>query len=83
MTIAIIKMVEVDFLDEDSKVYKQTYAVFSYTLPCTDPKGKRTEGGGFPMFKIRGSYETVEECERRIKKLQGRCLFPYVRRGSR
>ena len=71
-------MTEVDFLDEDSKVYKQTYAVFSYTLPGADPKGKRTEGGSFPMFKIRGSYDTVEECERRIKKLQGEDAYFHM-----
>lgn len=59
-----------DFLDEDSQVYKQKYAVFSYTVPGADPKGKRREGGNFPMFKIRGSYETIEECEKRIKDLQ-------------
>lgn len=71
-------MTEVDFLDEDSKVYKQTYAVFSYTLPGVDPKGKRSEGGGFPMFKIRGSYDTVEECEQRIKKLQGEDAYFHM-----
>ena len=59
-----------DFLDEDSQVYKQKYAVFSYTIPKPDLKGKRTEGGNFPMFKIRGSYATQEECETRIKALQ-------------
>lgn len=60
-----------DFLDEDTKVNRQTYAIISYTLPKkADLKGKTLEGGSFPMLKIRGSYGSVEECEQRIKRLQ-------------
>lgn len=65
-------MTSIDYLDEDSPVNRQKYAVLSYTVsqPDTKGKGKDKQGGNFSMFKIRGSYDTIEECEARIKKLQ-------------
>lgn len=55
---------EQDFLDEDTPISSQKFFILSYTLPpasgSDDP----------PMFKMRGSFSSVEECERRIKRLQ-------------
>jgi hypothetical protein len=51
-----------DFLDEDAPISNQKFFVLSYILPNkpSDP----------PMFKVRGSTSTIEECEKRIKRLQ-------------
>jgi DNA-binding PadR family transcriptional regulator len=52
-----------DYLDEDRPMSNQQYAVISYILP-----GKNNEFT-VPMFKIRGSYKTVEDCQKKIESL--------------
>ena len=54
-----------DVLDEDKVIDNQRYAVLSYLLP--DPDKNELN---IPMIKIRGSYKTVEECQKRITYLQ-------------
>ncbi len=59
-----------DYLDEDQIINSQKYAILSYVLPSDDEKGKSNMSKATPMFKIRGSYSSIEDCESRIKKLQ-------------
>lgn len=63
-----------DYLDEDDVISNQKYAVLSYVLPSTNQsvkaKGKKLEGFETPMIKFRGAFSSIEECNRRIKKLQ-------------
>ena len=62
-----------DFLDEDSVINSQRYAIMSYILPNKpneDKKGKKPEFVGSPMVKFRGAYATVDDCHNRIVKLQ-------------
>jgi hypothetical protein len=54
---------EPDFLDEDAPISNQKFFVLSYVLP-KDPVKEQ------PLFKVRGSFSTIDECEKRIKKLQ-------------
>lgn len=58
-----------DFLDEDPAINSQKYVIISYLLPDQDSETSKSSGRS-PMLKIRGSYSTVEECSKRIKKLQ-------------
>jgi hypothetical protein len=53
---------EPDFLDEDNVIGNQKFFVLSYMLPA-NPEDQ-------PTLKVRGSFSTVEECEKRIKRLQ-------------
>lgn len=53
---------EPDFLDEDSVISNQKFFVLSYILP----KNSNDQ----PLFKVRGSFSCVEDCEKRIKRLQ-------------
>lgn len=53
-----------DVLTEDPPIRNQKYFVLSYVLP-EDNKGAK-----FPLFKMRGAYSSIEECEARVKKLQ-------------
>lgn len=52
----------VDYLDEDAMIASQQYFILSYILPTSDSQ--------YPMIKVRGSYATQEECQKRIKRLQ-------------
>lgn len=54
---------EPDYLDEDSVISNQKYFILSYVLP-KDPIKQQ------PLIKVRGSFSTIEECEKRIKRLQ-------------
>jgi hypothetical protein len=48
-----------DYLDEDPVISTQKYAILSYVL-----SEKR------PMIKVRGSFDSIDQCKARIKKLQ-------------
>lgn len=48
-----------DYLDEDPIISTQKYAILSYVLSDKNP-----------MIKFRGAFSSVEECQKRIKKLQ-------------
>lgn len=54
--------VEPDFLDEDTPISSQKFVILSYVLPKTLDQQ--------PVVKVRGSFPTVEDCEKRIKRLQ-------------
>jgi len=53
-----------DYLTEDSPVKNQNYFVLSYIVPDDDNEIKH------PVIKVRGSYKTQDECEKRIEKLK-------------
>lgn len=53
-----------DYLQEDPAVYNQKFFVMSYILP-----GNKNELE-YPVFKMRGAFNTIEECEARINKLK-------------
>jgi hypothetical protein len=52
-----------DYLDEDPLIERQNYFILSYLLPGAD------NNIDYPIFKVRGSYRTKEECSERIKML--------------
>jgi hypothetical protein len=53
-----------DFLDEDAPVRNQKYFVLSYLLPKDNNELETC------MIKVRGSFNTIEECSARIEKLK-------------
>lgn len=53
-----------DYLDEDPKISNQQFFILSYILP--ESSNELTH----PVFKVRGSYGTQEDCEKRIEKLK-------------
>lgn len=53
-----------DYLTEDAPVLGQNFFVLSYLLP------DETKGGRIPMIKVRGTYKTIEDCQRRIDSLK-------------
>lgn len=53
-----------DYLTEDRPIVGQNFFVLSYLLP------DETKGGRIPMIKVRGTYKTVEDCQRRIDSLK-------------
>lgn len=53
-----------DVLTEDPPIRNQKYFVLSYLVPGDDNAIK------YPIFKMRGAYSTIQECEKRIKTLQ-------------
>jgi hypothetical protein len=53
-----------DYLTEDSPILGQNFFVLSYLLP------DETKGGRIPMIKVRGTYKTIEDCQRRIDTLK-------------
>jgi DNA-binding PadR family transcriptional regulator len=53
-----------DYLDEDPKISNQQFFILSYILP------DKTNELHHPVIKIRGSYSTQEDCEKRIEKLK-------------
>jgi hypothetical protein len=53
-----------DYLQEDPPVYNQNFFVMSYLLPNSNNELE------FPVFKMRGAFKTVEECQTRINKLK-------------
>lgn len=54
-----------DFLDEDPVISNQKFFVMSYILP-EESKNELSN----PIIKVRGSYSTIEDCEKRIEKLK-------------
>ena len=54
-----------DYLDEDPVINSQKFFILSYILP----ENNKNELG-YPVIKIRGSYSTQEECEKRIERLK-------------
>lgn len=54
-----------DYLDEDPIIPNQLYVVLSYILP---DKNKNEIDN--PIIKVRGSYRTVEDCNKRINLLK-------------
>ncbi len=60
-----IVALDIDELDEDPVISTQKYLVLSYAF---SEKEDRT-GEKLPMIKVRGSYSSLEECDKRIKKL--------------
>lgn len=58
-----------DHLTEDSPVQNQTFFVLSYLL------ADKTNPESFPMIKVRGSYRSIEECQKRIDALKN--VDPY------
>lgn len=57
----------VDYLDEDTPINNQKFCVISYVTPG---EVRSNNEGGNVMFKIRGSYATQEECNKKIESLQ-------------
>lgn len=53
-----------DYLDEDPVINQQKFFVLSYILPSGKNELKS------PIIKVRGSYPSQEECEKRIEKLK-------------
>lgn len=53
-----------DYLTEDPEIYNQKYFVLSYLLP------NKTNELEHPIIKVRGSYKSYEECEKRVNKLK-------------
>jgi len=53
-----------DHLEEDPQIHGQQYFVMSYVTPHSQNEFK------VPMVKVRGSYKTYQECEKRIEKLK-------------
>lgn len=53
-----------DYLDEDPVIPNQRYFLFSYLLP--DPERNELE---VPLFKMRGAYKTMEECQKKADRL--------------
>lgn len=53
-----------DHLSEDIPINNQQFFVLSYLLPGDDNELDK------PLFKVRGSYKTIEECQDRIKRLE-------------
>lgn len=53
-----------DYLTEDNVIVGQNFFVLSYLLP------DETKGGRIPMIKVRGTYKTIEDCQRRIDTLK-------------
>lgn len=60
---------EEDWLIKDPPVYNQNYFILSYLLPSSDNEIDS------PIFKVRGSFNTIEECNKRIEKLKN--IDPY------
>jgi hypothetical protein len=58
-----------DHLTEDYPVPNQTFFVLSYLL------ANKSNPESFPMIKVRGSYRTLEECQKRIDTLKN--IDPY------
>ncbi len=58
-------VIDFDELDEDPVISGQNYMVISYAF---SEKKDRT-GNLLPMIKVRGSYSSLPECDKRIKKL--------------
>jgi hypothetical protein len=56
---------QVDELDEDPIIPSQQFVVLSYAFS----EQKDRNGNNIPLLKIRGSYRTLEECDKRIKTL--------------
>lgn len=53
-----------DYLTEDPEIHNQKYFVLSYLLP------NKTNELEHPIIKVRGSYKSYEECEKRVNKLK-------------
>ena len=53
-----------DYLDEDPVIPNQKFFILSYLLPDENNEID------VPLFKVRGSYKTVEECEAKIERLK-------------
>lgn len=62
-----------DILDEDPSIPSQTYGIISYLLP--DPEKNELDR---VLFKFRGAYRTLEECEKRAKQLASKEQHNYV-----
>lgn len=58
-----------DYLSEDPPINNQNFFILSYLLPGENNELK------FPTIKVRGSYKTQEECQRRIEKIK--VVDPY------
>lgn len=58
-----------DYLMEDPQVFNQNYFILSYLLPDEQNEIKS------PSIKVRGSFKTQEDCEKRIQKLKN--IDPY------
>lgn len=58
-----------DYLLEDPQVYNQNFFILSYLLPSEKNDIK------IPTIKVRGSFKTQEECDKRIQKLKN--IDPY------
>lgn len=65
MTDKLIPVDVEDYLTEDTPINNQNYFILSYLLP--DDKNNELQ---YPLFKVRGVYRTIEDCEKRIKKLE-------------
>lgn len=61
-----------DYLDEDPVIQQQQYVVLSYAFS----NQKTPRGDYLPIVKIRGSYKTLEECDKRIKVLADKTKDP-------
>jgi hypothetical protein len=60
-----VTQISVDLLEEDPIIPSQQYCVVSYAFSSdTDKTGQK-----LPIFKIRGSYRSLEECQKRTTKL--------------
>ena len=62
-----------DLLTEDPEIPGQTYAIISYLLP----QEGRNELDRV-MFKFRGAYRTLQECEKKAKQLASKEEHNYV-----
>lgn len=58
-----------DYLSEDPPVHNQNFFILSYLLP-----GEKNELA-FPTIKVRGSFKSQEDCQKRIEKLKN--IDPY------
>jgi hypothetical protein len=53
-----------DYLLEDPLIPNQNYFLLSYVLPGETNEIK------YPIFKMRGAFKTMEQCQNRIKKIK-------------
>lgn len=53
-----------DYLTEDPIISGQNFVIISYILPG------ETNEIEYPFFKVRGTYKTIEDCEKRINNLK-------------
>jgi hypothetical protein len=65
------QMIE-DFLDEDPIITNQQYTILSYIIPSEMNELR------FPLIKIRGSYKSIEECNKKIEKLKNTEKFFHL-----